>query len=127
MIKTTYSKIKTLNHYNGPVNYVVMEKETVTKVKQCKIPYETWYHTEFPKYLKGFEQYYNKVVEKNFWGGVGEYWKLKDEYKENRPMYSIVLTYDLLTIELTEEGKTEVERRYEMHKRNMEKYASLLG
>lgn len=125
MIKTTYSKIKTLKHYCGPVNYVVMEKETITKAKQCKIPYETW-SNKFPKYLKGFEQYYDKVTVKNYWG-VEEYWKLKDEYKENRPMYSIVLTYDLLTIELTEEGKTEVKRRYEMHKRNMEKYASLLG
>lgn len=118
-MKTTWSKIKTLDRSRYTI--VATEKKTAT-VKR-PLPYRTgWDRTHFPNYLAGFENYYEC---KTFYGGA--IWALKLEYWKNRPTYTQTIEFDLLDVEFTEEGKKEIQRRYELHKRNMEKYARLLS
>ena len=132
-MKVSYSIIKTLRDYESkyrptvfPKHYDVISTEKVTKTITKRVPYTTGYYGDydengFPKYLKGCEEFYLKPNHK--W----EPWRLKPEYETNRPTYSTTITYEVLEIKLTAEGKKEVERRYNIHKRNMEKYAKLLG
>ena len=128
----SYSTIKTLRAYAGkyrpaafPKHYDVISTEKVTKTFQKLVPWTTMGNNcdedGFPLYLAGCKEFYNKPTHR--WGA----WTLKNEYAENRPTYFITITYEAYEIELTPEGKKEVERRYKIHKRNMEKYAKLLG
>lgn len=74
------------------------------------------YH-QFPKYLKGYEEYYEKVN----W-----YWKLKTEYIFHRPKYTITIIYYFYDIELTDKGRKRIEKRYNFHKRLSDEYAKIL-
>ena len=96
--------------------------EEVTKTVTPPVPYRTYIGHHFPNYLRGCESYYkeHKI------GINSRYWVLKDKYRENRPTYDWNITYTVYDIELTVEGKEEVERRYYMHLRNMEKYLRLM-
>lgn len=128
-----YSMVKRLRDHAGkynpkefPKHYDVIRTEKVTKTFTKPVPYTAGWACNcdedgFPKYLAGCKDYYNHPTHK--W----QPFQLKPEYEDNRPTYSITITYEVLDIELTEEGRKEVERRYNIHKRNMEKYAKLLG
>lgn len=131
MIKTSATKLGNLynrNRWTGRF-FTVINREEVEKVVSHKIPHETgYYNGEFPKYLAGFEHCYEERHRKNwFYSGHTPYWRLKPEYEDNRPLYTIKITYTELDITLTDEGREEVQRRYEIHKRNAEKYHRLLG
>lgn len=106
-------------------DYKVLGSEKVTKTVRHKIPECTGYYAKgFPHYLKGFENYYEQ---RKCFGLT--YYGIKKEYedKSKRPEYEIKVTYELFDIELTEQGKEECERRLNLHKKNMERYALLLG
>lgn len=129
-MKVTYSEIQTLGYLyqDGHCNkaYDEISREPIIKTIIKKAPLSTGWTCNcdkdgFPLYLKECKEYYN--IPKHKW----EMWELKEEYRENRPTYSVTISYELIDIELTEAGKKEVERRYKIHKRNMEKYAKLLG
>ena len=121
-MRTTYSKIKFLMH---TFDYVIVNRETVTKTVHHKIPTTVGaFTTHFPEYLKGFEKYYN--LNYSEWGGTLYDSDIKPEYMFNRPEYSYEVTYEVLDIELTEVGKKKVQFRYDLHKRNMEKYGAFL-
>lgn len=128
-MKVSYSQIKYLGCLRVAGHscdaYKVISHEPVIKMISKPVPYTTGLSCNcdedgFPLYLAGYKEFYNKLPHR--WG-----WTLKNEYAENRPAYSITITYEAYEIELTAEGKAEVERRYKIHKRNMEKYAKLLG
>lgn len=68
-------------------------------------------------YLKGFADYY-----RNGWFDA----ILKDEYRDNRPNYTITISYNLYDIELTEKGMKKVVNRCERYRRLAERYATLL-
>lgn len=128
-MKVKYSILKNLGAwFNHDLYYTVIGKEEITKNISRNIPITTGFGCScFPSYLKGFEDYYNK--EKQTWGSritiCG--WRLKSEYLKNRPQYTISVTYTLYDVEFTKTGKDEIKRRYDIHKRNLEKYASLMG
>lgn len=97
-----------------------------TKVVTKPIPLETGYGDEydedgFPLYLKEFKKYYEKS-RSYYWNP----WKLQKEYIDNRPTYTIKVSYKTYDVEFNDFGKKEIERRYNIHKRNMEKYAKLM-
>lgn len=99
--------------------YSIVSERMETKTVTNPIPYTTGiYESQFPTYLKGFEDYYEKVSR-------FAPWRLKD--KKNRPCYTITVSYPVYDIKLKPNGEKEFQRRYQMHKRNMEKYARLLG
>lgn len=127
-MKVKYSILKTLDGFNCPPSYTVISKEEVTKNISHNIPITTGFCcSRIPSYLKGFEDYYNEEVQT--WGSHTTIrgWRLKPEYLENRPQYTISITYTLYDVEFTKKGKDEIKRRYNIHKRNLEKYASLMG
>ena len=106
-------------------DYKVLGTMKVTKTVHHKIPDCTGRYTKgLPNYLKGFEDYYDERTSFGF-----TYYGIRKEYedKSKRPEYEIEVTYELLDIELTEKGKKECERRLNIHKKNMERYALLLG
>lgn len=130
-MKTTRTQISTLNDVawgRYDAHYWVNSRTEVTKEVRHKIPYEPgWFTNKFPKYLAGFEDCYEMRYHTDWGKGSRPYWHLKPEYEDNRPLYTIKITYTELDITLTDEGREEVQRRYEIHKRNLEKYARLLG
>ena len=116
------SQVKYLCAYG--VDYRVTSVEKVTRTITKPLPVITgWGPSKFPKYLKGYEQYYNCVD--NYY----PYWKLKPEYcvhGENRPCYTIEVTYDVIDITLTEGGREKVQNRMERHNKLAKQYALLL-
>jgi len=123
-MKVTNGEIRSLCKWGKNTDYRVVGVESVTKTVSHEIPLTTGVIGRgFPIYLFGFEKYYTDTNRyKN-----GGYWILKSEYIENRPRYSITVTYNVLDVEFTKHGKEEIARRYNLHKRNMEKYARLMG
>lgn len=129
-MKCTYSQIKYLGylrvHGHSCNAYKVISREPVIKMISKPVPHTAGWSCNcdedgFPLYLAGCKDYYDRPAHK--W----QSFQLKPEYEDNRPTYSVRIAYEVLDIELTAEGKAEVERRYNIHKRNMEKYAKLLG
>lgn len=127
-MKIRKSELKSLVEgiYKFKGDYIVMGTENVTKIVHHPIPKITRKQdgkAGFPNYLKGFEDYYNV---RDILGAT--YYLLKDEYDdENRPEYEIEVTSQIVDIRLTKRGREECERRFNIHKKNMEKYARLLG
>lgn len=126
-MKVTHSQVKYLTYWRNFTHYyVVKSKEQKTITVQHKIPFVAGaFAPEFPQYLKGFEHCYDSAQERAAFHTYNK-WVLKPEYAENRPLYSFTTTVEIMDIELTEEGKKEVQRRYELHKRNMDRYERLL-
>jgi hypothetical protein len=126
-MKVTHSQVKYLTYWRNFTHYyVVKNKEQKTITIQHKIPFVTGvYAPAFPQYLKGFEHCYDSAQERGCYYTYNK-WVLKPEYAENRPLYSFTTTVEIMDIELTEAGKEEVQRRYELHKRNMDRYERLL-
>ena len=120
-MKVTFTTVQ----YLWSQHYHIISEERVTEEFTKLCPKTTGWNwdTDFPKYLAGCEKYYQPRTEKY---GANQ-WELKPEYRENRPTYKITITYTLYDVELTANGKREATRRYNIHKRNMEKYAKLLG
>lgn len=121
-MKCTYSQIQ----YLYCDAYKVISREPVIKMISKPVPHTAGWSCNcdedgFPLYLAECKNYYNRPAHK--W----QPFQLKPEYEDNRPTYSVRIAYEVLDIELTAKGKKEVERRYKIHKRNMEKYAKLLG
>lgn len=116
------SQVKYLNAYG--YDYYATSVEKVTRTITKPLPVITgWVKSVFPKYLKGYEQYYERV------DNLYPYWKLKPEYcvhGENRPCYTIEVTYDVIDITLTERGRKTVQNRMEKHNRLAKQYALLL-
>ena len=109
---------KTLKSLNGC--YEIVSEEKVTKVVTKHIPeMPGFFGGGFPQYLKGFEEYY-----KHYHSG----WVLLPQYldKVNRPCYTLEVLYTLYDVEFTSKGKELIQKRYDMHKHAMEKYAKLL-
>lgn len=111
---------KTLNRLHYP-HYTVLGTETKRKTVVKSIPNYTGNTLMgiFPAYLKGYEQYYTEV-------SYGYTYRLKEEYKNHRPAYSIEITYKVYDIELTAEGKSWAEARYFQYKRLADEYSKLL-
>ena len=123
-MKTTKSVLKSFCNYSKDYkNYEIIDSEKVTRTVTHKIPFETTaFYAGEKSYLSGFEAYYEKIDHYPF----SPHWRLRSEYVKNRPTYSIEITYNLLTVEFTEQGKERIKYRYELHRRNMEKYAKLM-
>ena len=125
-MKVTCSQIKNLYSSGKHPQYKVLKEERKNVIVAHKIPFSTgFFLNDFPNYLKGFEEYYEEKIVR-FSRYTRRYWELKPQYKENRPSYTFEAISYVLDIELTEEGKKEIQRRYNIHKRNMEKYANLM-
>ena len=127
-MKTTYSNIKSLYYGDFRGSYIKVngrEEKSITVTH--KLPYTTGRGcSELPSYLKGFEKYYNFIPYNSGWSYPRFMWILKEGYRENRPTYTFETTVEIFDVDFTENGKAELKRRYEMYKRNMEKYARLL-
>lgn len=103
-------------------DYTILAERTVTKVVTPRLPLTTYADSVEGGYLKDYAQFYRPEI-----SPFGRYYLLKDEYKGNRPTYSIEVTFKRYDIELTEQGTKRARGRYESHKRNLETYARLLG
>lgn len=99
-------------------DYTIIAERSVTKIVTPRLPFTSYSKCVEKGYLKDYAQFYNRN---------GIYYTLKDEYKDNRPTYSIEVTFKRYDIELTKQGMKKARSRYESHKRNMEAYAQLLG
>ena len=117
-----FSKTQLAYLYNR-VDYNITDVEEKKTTVCHKLPYYTsvFYYNE-NSYLKGFEEYYEKLK-----GSYGDY-RLKNEYIniENRPVYSIDITYKVYTVVFTSFGKEKIKARYEMHKKQMERYTKMM-
>lgn len=101
-------------HYNV-VNVHTLEPITVSK----PLPYDTGnISTGFPAYLYGFENYYNK-------GCSG--WHLKQEYRKNRPQYTIEVTHVVYDIVLTWCGEEIAQERFKKYQRLAQTYRIFLN
>lgn len=105
--------------YQDSNDYNIVGRHEVIKTITRPIPTYTsaFVDNKDGGYLRGFAEYYREV-----WGGS----ILKDEYRENRPNYTVAISYELYDIELTERGLKKVIDRYEQHRRIAERYATLL-
>lgn len=111
-----HSRWEKYNDYNVVATHEV--KKTVTH----PLPFSTCAFS-FGRdggYLKGFASYYHQDEYRS-----ATLW-LNNEYREHRPNYTIEIVYNLYDIELTERGLKKVHDRYELHRRNAERYAALL-
>ena len=122
-IKTTWTKLRGLYDMPYCKDYNVVGRETVTRTIKARLPMSTCAARE-GGYLEAYQDYYNESA----WARYNpySYRYLKSEYVDNRPTYDVEVTYDLLEVELTPRGRAKAQQRYEMHKRNMERYAKLL-
>ena len=116
-LQVTARTLRSFNVWGCPY-YNLIDTKTVTKTVERSIPTCTEDNKKFPTYLTGFAHCYNR----------GAYvFTLKPEYQNNRPKYSITVSYEVYTIEFTDIGRKEIARRYKIHKRNMDRYAKLMG
>jgi hypothetical protein len=95
---------------------IINKSEPQTKTIERPLPFETGIKGEFPKYLKGYEQYYDE----RFFS-----WYLKSEYIRNRPFYTITITYHFYDVELNKIGKKYVDRQLKLHERLFKEYQKL--
>lgn len=98
------------------VNGVEEKRVTVTN----KIPFNTYrtYKGTFPSYLKNYRDYYFEIDEYCY--------ALKEEYKENRPTYSIEVTKYEYDVEFTKSGKEVIKERLALHEKNAEFYKKMM-
>lgn len=101
-------------------DYSIVATHEIKKTVTHPIPFSTdaFRFGRDGGYLKDFANYYNPDT---YFSAM-----LKNEYRENRPNYTIEIVYNLYDIELTERGAKKVRDRYELHRRNAERYAALL-
>lgn len=126
-MKVSKNALQYFYPWGKDADYHIIGKEEVTRTVSHKIPLTTgFYEQHFPKYLKGFEGCYNRHTDVYGRRAINR-WTIKPEYIDDRPHYSISVTYTEYEVEFTEKGKKEIERRYNIHKRNLEKYARLMG
>lgn len=119
-MRVTKKFLKSYNRYN----FEITEQIEVRKTIECYIPQFTgWSATvgEFPSYLNGFESYYERENE-----SIYSKWKLKEEYLNNRPKYSVEITYFEYEVKLNEDVKKEIKRRHEYYSKIANKYEKLL-
>lgn len=106
---------------NLPSWYYKVVNKSAPQIKTIErpLPIHTgeYGYLQFPKYLKGYEKYYDRC----YW-----YWKLKNEYIFHRPKYQIAIIYYYYDIELTNKGREKIEERYKFHKRLSDEYAKIL-
>ena len=104
----------------GVYDYIIVGKTEYEHTVTHLLPYTTGctVTNEFPTYLKDYKDYYTK---RGFW------WQLKEEYRWNRPSYTITVRNARYDVELTPIGVEHVRKRYEAHKRLMEEFQKLLG
>jgi hypothetical protein len=126
-MKTSRTQIKSLYHnsYRPELSdYTILGREMVTRTVTHKIPFQTSrYNDGFPKYLRGFEEYY--TLHTSRWSY--DYYELKPEFEKCRPSYTYSVTYEEMEIELTEAGKEKVQNCINSLEKRLAKYARLLG
>jgi len=112
-----------LNHLIKGTHYNVVDVHQLETVKITHpIPYETGYYTDaFPAYLREFYAYYD--YDGRPWT---KGWRLKEEYRENRPTYTIEVTPVAYDIVLTNWGENYAQRRFNQYQRLAKQYGSLL-
>lgn len=113
--------VRNLSRY---AHYKVVNKHETTTTVSHPIPYTTGFVTYgtkkavLPEYLKGFEDCYDK----------GYYsLRLKPEYRNKRPKYTIEVKHTLYDVELTELGREYASERCAYYQRLANEYAYLLG
>ena len=117
-MKVTKKFIKSFKQYN----FEILGQTEVHKTIKHYIPYSTEWNIKtggFPSYLAGFESYYE-------YESIHNKWKLKEEYLNNRPKYSVEITYFEYEVKLNEDVKKEIKRRYEYYSKIANKYEKLL-
>jgi len=102
-------------------SYEIISEEKVTKVVYHPIPFSTGFSrsNQFPQYLKGYEDYYERIDNRRKL-------YLKEQYQNCRPQYAYTVTYTIYDVEWKDYAKQEIARRYASHKKNMEFYARLM-
>lgn len=115
--KRTLKSFAWVNIHNSE-NYNILSEEVVEKEVSHKIPIECGYWINgFPKYLKGFEDYYREV------DSCYCCYRIKDP--ENRPNYTIKISYTLYDVEFTEKGKEIINERLKMYEKSYNRYKKL--
>lgn len=117
-------KLQYLNHWENDLwhanDYNIVGRHLVKKTITRPLPFYSYGVCE-GGYLEGYSRYYEPT---EWLSGMKH---LKREYRgENRPTYTLEISYCLLDIELTERGFEKVMKRYEQHMRIAKRYASLL-
>ena len=112
-----------LNHLIKGTHYNVVDTHQLETVKITRpIPYETgYYKNAFPAYLQEFYAYYD--YDSHPWNRG---WRLKKEYRKNRPTYTIEVTPVAYDIVLTSWGEEYAQKRFNQYQRLTKQYGSLL-
>ena len=129
-MKTSHTQLNGFYNTTNPEyikfnDYEIIGREMVTKIISHPLPLVTgggYYSNGFPKYLQGFENYYNHIQTR--WT---DRYELKEEYAENRPIYTYTVTYEEIDVEFTKKGKEKITKRIAFHKKGLAKYHRLLG
>ncbi len=120
-MELTWGQLKSLW---GNYQIIILSRREETKTIYIKLPFHAGKISDysFPKYLEGYEKCYRKSEGK--WNN----WVLTEEAKKFRDLIKVPfeIKVNIYDVKITEEGKAEIQRRYNIHKRNMEKYAKLL-
>lgn len=121
-MELTWGQLKSLW---GNYQIIILSRREETKTVYIKLPFYAGKLSDdssFPKYLEGYEKCYRKS------GGEWNDWVLTEEAKKFRDLIKVPfeVKINIYDVKITEEGKAEIQRRYNIHKRNMEKYAKLL-
>ncbi len=104
----------------------IISKEMQTYYFTPKVPYETgWGTWKFPNYLKGTRQYYDAVSFTRWNGDEVVYYRLKDEFKDDRPIYHIVVNHPIYEVEVTKANLEYVNSYYKRYAKLAKEYADL--
>jgi len=98
--------------------YNIVSQETVTETVDREIPKRAGKDGIFPEYLAGFENCYTLN---------GATYTLNSEFEENRPTYTVEITYERFNVEFTEDGEAEIARLCTLHTKAAEWFRALMG
>ena len=116
---TTLYHFSSHGRHSYHINSVEEQELTLHKPVPMRTGYIYWNGlVDFPEYLKGFEHCYRQE---------GCFHVLKDEFKANRPEYTVTVQQVLYDVTFTEEAKLAMATRYVQHQRLCKFYSDLLN
>ena len=105
------------------IDFIVMDTPTFTKEITRPLPIRPL-DTSFDEegYLRDYRQFYDFEL----WSGKEWVKELKKEYRENRPTYTIIVTYKQIDGYFTEKGKQTIAERYNKYLKLLNRYEKIM-
>lgn len=110
-----YSLYSSLYHNE----YIITEKKIVEREITRPLPLNPYHESVEEGYLKDFAKYYTlKAL---------DYYYLDPAYRKNPPCYTVKVKYTLTYGVLTEEGRADIQKRLDTHKKIVDRYEKVLA